>query len=381
MKSRCEALSSCLFISFILALAAGCKTGTPKTTPEKKDDDNPFVGPRGQGTGDAPGLAKGKSLFTQRSYTAALLEFDRYIKDHPEDSRGFYYRSICLQALQRPKEAIEALEKAVAREPNFPEKHNNLAGLLIKGKQLQSAVRVLEAAVKAFPRESSLWYNLGLARLFRGKFAAAASALDKAARGPAPEPKIFLAAGIAHLKDGQPKKALKRFERALTRGDANAGAHEGAAKCLLALGRPTEALKHAKKASSLSPGNAARLHLFGVALLACKQPEKAAKSFQRAAEKSPKSATIHLRWAEALAGAGKRQEALKKSTLALTLVGKKMRRLRGEILLARVRILASLKRCREAQKSLREAKSLVGEEEVFKEALKKALGGCGARNR
>ena len=141
MKSRCHVVLSFLSLAFILALPAGCRTGSSKTTPDEKEDDKPFVGPRGQGAGDAPGLAKGKSLFVQKSYTAALREFDGYIKKHPEDARGYYYRSICLQALQRPKEAIEALQKAVARKPEFPEKHNNLAGLLIQGKKLEAAVR------------------------------------------------------------------------------------------------------------------------------------------------------------------------------------------------------------------------------------------------
>ena len=368
----------CLLLGVLAFAAPGCRSEEKKTTPEPGGKDAPFVDPDAKRSGDPPGLAKGKSLFTQKSYTASLREFDEYIKLHPEDARGYYYRAVSLQALGRNDEAVAALEKAVEREPDFPEKHNNLAGMFIVGENYEAGIRVLEAAVRKFPRETSLWYNLGLVRLKREDYGAAAGALEKAASlgGGA---KLYLTVGVAYLKMGRPKEALKRFLKVLEGGSANAPAEEGAAKSLLALNRPKEALSHAKKAVELSPGNPSRTYLLGSVFLALRRFNEAAEAFGRASVRANKNPRVFLRWAEALKSSGVHEKALEQISKAEALAGDADQMMRGEILLFKGEILVSLKRCKKAVKVLSKAKELLTHNGDLLKRVDEARKSCSRR--
>ena len=57
-------------------------------------------------------LAKANGLFSLNNYESALTFFQRYTELVPDDEFGYLHQGTCLINLGRPKEAIQALEKA-----------------------------------------------------------------------------------------------------------------------------------------------------------------------------------------------------------------------------------------------------------------------------
>jgi tetratricopeptide (TPR) repeat protein len=62
-------------------------------------------------------LARGEVEQAQENYDAALRDFDEFSKRAPKDARGPISRGSVLEAMGRSREALTALEDAVALEP------------------------------------------------------------------------------------------------------------------------------------------------------------------------------------------------------------------------------------------------------------------------
>lgn len=104
--------------------------------------------------------------------------------------------------------------------------------------------------------------------------------------------------------------AAAQYQDIVSRDPKNAGAQNDLAWVLLHLGHQHDALDHAQIAVGLAPDSADALDTLGAALLANGDPNKAIPELDRAWQASSHRADVGLHLAQALAGTGRKSEAV-----------------------------------------------------------------------
>ncbi len=172
-------------------------------------------------------------------------------------------------------EARAELGRAVALAPSQPRFHAALGQVLADRQDLEDAVAAFRQALALEPQRPDRAYDLGLAMRLAGDFGGAESQLRSAVAG---DP----AHGPAH-------RALGLVLR--TRGDLDGAAREFRA------------------AVAASPEDAQALHLLGAVLLKRDEVEAGLDALERAIKLEPSLVEARVTLAQALARAGRRDEA------------------------------------------------------------------------
>jgi curved DNA-binding protein CbpA len=113
-------------------------------------------------------LAKGVKAFKESDFRTAYENFDMAVKHNPQDAKAFHY--LALAAMRVPsmaRQAVQAIETAVQREPVNPTYLKD-AGLILKRAGLVAkAERYLDEAAKWDP--SNIEVQSALAELRQGR--------------------------------------------------------------------------------------------------------------------------------------------------------------------------------------------------------------------
>jgi len=211
-----------------------------------------------------------------------------------------------LQALGRPREAIEQHVQALRIRPASAAAHLNLGNALLDLGRPGDAIPHYREAIRSRPSLASAHYNLG-------------NALQAL---------------------GQLREAIPHYEQALRIRPGHANAHNNAGNALLALGRPREALDHYRQALRIVPDDADTHSNLGSALLTLGQPGAAIPHFRESLRLGPGRAEVHFNWGLALEATGQPRDALAQYREAV--------RLRPDL-------AAAQKKLREMREKLRES--------------------------
>jgi tetratricopeptide (TPR) repeat protein len=95
----------------------------------------------------------GRLDFNQASYSDALRDFQDEIAVDPTFGEAYLYAGTSLRRLGKNSQAIPLLQRAVARDPNFPLAYRELAVAQIQAQQLQAAAATLREGERRFPKE------------------------------------------------------------------------------------------------------------------------------------------------------------------------------------------------------------------------------------
>lgn len=161
-------------------------------------------------------LVRGKRLFDEKNYEAALVEFTEAVNADGGRAEPYHRRALCRVNLQRYEDALPDFVKAVELDPRNPEirKHHSLA--LSNLGRWDEAIAALEAALKLSPADPTEYHDLA-ARNYsnRAKGSAEAGRWDtalpdlSAAIRHDPKPAIY------HRQRGAAYFNLKQFEPAV----------------------------------------------------------------------------------------------------------------------------------------------------------------------
>jgi tetratricopeptide (TPR) repeat protein len=99
------------------------------------------------------------------------------LKHEPENAKLWFKRGAFLVAGQKAEEGLEALERAVALDPDLMEAHLNLGVLHYQAQRMQPALLHLRKAASLAPQNANVQKALGAALLQDGDRAGAAAAL------------------------------------------------------------------------------------------------------------------------------------------------------------------------------------------------------------
>lgn len=293
---------------------------------------------RGQGFEASKGRALCLSIL--RSYEEAETALQEAL-DLQEDPECRYHLGLVLRALDRPRDAVRALEQAVAMP--------GTAAWMAQGRTLLDLGRHPDA-LHAFEQVLERDPHAHEARLEKARCLgaldeqeAALQVLEEGLADGAPAGP-FLRARITCLEElGRPEEAYEAAA-ALTEAEDDASAWSARARWATSLGRSTEALECLKHAAQLAPddpepkveearvlllledpegalqvcheilrrypGTPEAARLQGEALVALGREEDALHAFRTALSLSPEDVEAHRGRALALAGLGRTEEAL-----------------------------------------------------------------------
>jgi len=189
--------------------------------------------------------------------------------------------------------AIAQYRLALEAEPNYPDAHNNLAGLLLNQKQYDQAIQHYQDAARLLP-STSAFFNLAntfadaaRARRDTNLFAQSVRAYQQSLQL---DPDSFATHnnfGMAWQDQGQDNLAVAEFQAAVrAKPDFELG-HFNLANALTRVGKLDEAIAHYQAAALLNP---ARVEIFGsegLCYASLGKMEDAARLFRHVIELTP----------------------------------------------------------------------------------------------
>ena len=113
-------------------------------------------------------------------YDDALATFRAVAKREPDLALASANIGVALAAMERDREAIELLNRAVELDPDVADTHYNLAAAYARVGQTEAAQRYYREALRLRPNYVNAWFNLGNLLARKGRFADAASAYRSA---------------------------------------------------------------------------------------------------------------------------------------------------------------------------------------------------------
>ena len=188
-------------------------------------------------------------------------DLERAIRKRPESALGHVFRSGALEG----REAVEALERAVALDPDLPCARYELGKALIQADDIAGAVAQFRKTVTLLPEYASAWGNLGASLGELEDFEGASSALHRAVELDPENAALHSNLGASYRDQGNLPEAEELFRRAVELDPDFVFGHYNLAHTLLLAGRYAEAIEAFEKAQSMDRTRSSRQAL----LLAC----------------------------------------------------------------------------------------------------------------
>lgn len=171
-------------------------------------------------------LNQGNFSFARGDLPSAAQHFQKAV-DWDGDSAPFHQSlAVVLSALNRPQEAVHALEQAVRLSPADAEIHYQL-GLAYSGiGNLTNTLFQLATTVQLDPRHVQGWYNLGLAQNALGQTDSAIASLSRAEALAPAEARIPYVQATILARLGRNSEAVRALKRALEINPSDADARQ-----------------------------------------------------------------------------------------------------------------------------------------------------------
>ncbi|MFA5110076.1 MAG: tetratricopeptide repeat protein, partial [Desulfobaccales bacterium] len=125
------------------------------------------------------------------------------------------YRALALQGLNRDKEALESVDKALVDNPGNVKYLMAKGNILVKLERRPEAILIFSQVMKCDPRNAEACKERGDCLAQEGQFAEAIADLNRAARLNPVDPWVFNKRGLAWFCQGDYQKAVEDFTTAI----------------------------------------------------------------------------------------------------------------------------------------------------------------------
>jgi predicted O-linked N-acetylglucosamine transferase (SPINDLY family) len=190
----------------------------------------------------------GALRIAQRNYEGAVDLIRRAVLIHPHFPKAHYNLGLALLELQRPREALECFDCALALAPDYPEALIRRAEALLKLDRAQDALASCDRALVVNPGYGPAYYSRGLALGSLAKHDEAMASIDRAIALTPDNAQAFCQRGEALFLAGGYPEALESFDRALQLRASFPRALCGRGDVLVVLDRHEEAVESFSRA-------------------------------------------------------------------------------------------------------------------------------------
>ena len=237
---------------------------------------------------------EGAKYLGQRKYAEAIREFEKVIKEDPQNIDVFTCLGAVYQAMGQPAKAIDAYRKAVSLGPDHLDNLVQLGTLYMSAGQIEEGKATFERALTLNSKSKEVYLNLGMYYIGKENWAEAKSQLEKVLEI---DPQYTLAQN--HLVSVYYN--LKETDKAITLCHAVLKANPKDPSALYNLGcilmdqkKNSEALDCFKKLAEVQPDFSKTYQFMGMIYAFQNSLDQALAAFQKAAAKDPKWADPHL---------------------------------------------------------------------------------------
>jgi tetratricopeptide (TPR) repeat protein len=215
--------------------------------------------------------------------------------------------------------AAELIGRAIALNPNLPEAHNNLAGVLRAMGRFEESAAACRRAIALRPGYADAYNNLGIALSDLGRRDEAAKAYQRAiALNPhLAEPRSNL--GNLYKAQGRLDEAIDEFRQAIAINPNFSDAHNNLGNALRDKGELDESIAACRRAIELGPNHADAYNNLGYVLAQQGQYDEAAAALRRAIAISPGLTEAYCNLGSVLRDGGHIDEAVAASRHAISL--------------------------------------------------------------
>jgi tetratricopeptide (TPR) repeat protein len=265
-----------------------------------------------------------------KDHEAAIKDFDKAIEINPGYMMAIVNRGVSYESLGKKEEAITALQKAFAVNPNspnpdivfrianlryllndftgsiadynrllamdkmYPRIYSKRAGSEAMLGQAEEALRDADKALDVDPKDEEAYNSRGLANRLLGRLDEALNDFTLAIHIKEDYSRPYNNRGTVYLGQGQQEKALEDFDKATQLDSHFADAYSNRGSVKHQLGRDDAALKDVDEALRLNPKFADAYQNRGVIKNSLKLFPEALADFNEALELNPNNGGIHL---------------------------------------------------------------------------------------
>jgi len=217
------------------------------------------------------------------------------------------------------RSAVALWADTVAKVPDNPRAHYNLAIALLGDGRAPEAIEHLETALRIYPSYPDAHFNLGLALQGAGRLPEAIDQYHAALALKPGFPKAEYDLGTALVASGELPDAIGHFEAAVQLDRDFADARAALATALFQSGQTDDAIPQFREAVRLRPASAELRNRLGIALAVAGRLPEAVPQFEAALQINPRSSQTHINLGSALANENRLDEAVAQFEAALAL--------------------------------------------------------------
>jgi tetratricopeptide (TPR) repeat protein len=244
-------------------------------------------------------------------YASALTLWRDTVAKVPENPRAHYNLANALSAAGRAADAVTHYQTALRIDPRYAAAHHNLGGVLLQLNRPVEAVAHYRSALQREPDSVDSHVNLAAALVRLGRMPEAVTHYETAARSGLLAAEEQLRFGRALAEVGRIDEALVRLLEAVRLNHQHAETRVIAGMVLSAAGRTTEALQHFTAAVVTDPDDAAARAALGDLLIESDRPAEALVHYEAALRLQPgQAAMFHTSIGNALIRLARAEEAI-----------------------------------------------------------------------
>ena len=236
----------------------------------------------------------GIAYYKKSDYASAIRNFQKALKENPDDGEATQLMGICLYLAGRPGEAIPYLEKVLSWYPRANVDASYILGVAyIQNKQYEEARRSF-ARMFGFSGDSAASYLFCGRILLRLEFTSVTE--EYALKAIALDPKLPMAhylLGELYLYQSKTDQAITQFEQELALNPSYSNVYYKLGDAYSRVERYEDAERFLQRSIWLDPNSSGPYIILGRVLLKKSEPELAARALQRAISMDPGNPVPH----------------------------------------------------------------------------------------
>ena len=242
----------------------------------------------------------GIMLNEARHYDEAINAYDKAIEIDTNYPNGHWNKAHTLWLLGKYDESEQAARIGVEKDPKSAEAWLNLGTAVVKLGRLEEAAEYWEKALEIRPDFAFAWNNLGNALRDMGRLEESEEKCRKALELDPSYAQAMNNLGNVLLDQGKIEDAEAQYRQAITHQPDYAEAHNNLSICLIRQHRHEEAILHGRYAISFKPDYVDAFINLSLAFRSIGKMEDAEKAIQKAVHLKPDSAEAHIDLADVL---------------------------------------------------------------------------------
>jgi tetratricopeptide (TPR) repeat protein len=247
-------------------------------------------------------LSAGTTLEHIGQYEFALKYFKLAHQENKENSVALYELAYCCEKLNFNTKSIRYYKEYLLLDPYSRLAWTNLAGIYYKLEKYEESIDAIEFAMAIEPNFPAYYFHKGLCEIFNHTYEKGIESLKFFLADTPDDAEAHYYIGEAYAKSGNKKEALKYFEKVLQIDCNYSDAYYGQAYILFLNKKYTDAYYSIKKAIKINPNESYFWHLSALINQSLEFIEDSEEAFKKSIELEHSDPQVWIDYSELTTG-------------------------------------------------------------------------------